>query len=123
MAAKEIVLPADRAYVDFENLYRWHTGKSFFVARLKKSVKFKRLNERGLPEDRYQHILVDEYIELSEEKNKSQIPEKTSQGCCLGRSKPSNLLPTSFPGQQTLSSTCTKQVGTLSSFSKTLYNS
>ena len=41
MAAKEIVLPADSvvvadsAYVDFENLYRWHTGKSFFVARLK----------------------------------------------------------------------------------------
>lgn len=82
MAAKEIVLPADsvvvadRAYVDFENLYRWHTGQSFFVVRLKKSVKFKRLNERELPGDRYQHILVDEYIELSEEKTKAKYPKK-----------------------------------------------
>lgn len=82
MAAKEIVLPADsvvvgdRAYVDFENLYRWHTGKSFFVIRLKKSVKFNRLNERELPEDRHQHILVDEYIELSEEKTKAKYPKK-----------------------------------------------
>ena len=82
MAAKEIVLPADsvvvadRAYVDFENLYRWHTGKSIFVVRLKKSVKFKRLNERELPEDRHQHILVDEYIELSEEKTKAKYPKK-----------------------------------------------
>lgn len=43
-AAKQIVLPsdsvvvADRAYIDFENLYRWHTGGSYFVIRLKKSV-------------------------------------------------------------------------------------
>lgn len=82
MAAKEIVLPADsvvvadRAYIDFENLYRWHTAKSFFVVRLKKSVKFNRLNERELPQDRHQHILVDEYIELSEEKTKAKYPKK-----------------------------------------------
>lgn len=82
MAAKEIVLPADsvvvadRAYVDFENLYRWHIGKSFFVVRLKKSVKFNRLDERELPEDRHQHILIDEYIELSEEKTKTKYPKK-----------------------------------------------
>jgi hypothetical protein len=82
MAAKEIVLPADsvvvadRAYVDFENLYRWHTGKSFFVVRLKKSVKFNRLNERELPDNRHGHILVDEYIELSVEKTKAKYPKK-----------------------------------------------
>ncbi len=90
MAAKEIVphadsvVVADRAYVDFENLCRWHIGKSFFVVRFKKSVEFNRHDERELPEDRHQHILIDEYIELSEKKNKSQIPEKTSQGRCLG---------------------------------------
>lgn len=82
MAAKEIMLPvdsvvvADRAYVDFENLYRWHKGSSFFVVRLKKSVKFNRLNERELPENRHEHVLVDEYIELSEEKTKSKYPRK-----------------------------------------------
>ncbi len=81
-AAKEIVLPvdsvvvADRAYVDFENLYHWHTGKSFFVVRLKISVKFDRLNEKELPDNRHQNILVDEYIELSEEKTKAKYPKK-----------------------------------------------
>lgn len=81
-AAKGIILPADsvvvadRAYVDFENLYRWHTGKSFFVVRLKTSVKFNRLNEKELPDNRHQHILVDGYIELSEEKTKAKYPKK-----------------------------------------------
>jgi hypothetical protein len=73
-AAKEIILPADsvvvadRAYVDFENLYRWQQGKSYFVVRLKKSVKFNRLSERELPENRHQHILVGEYITLKDAK-------------------------------------------------------
>ncbi len=70
-AAKEIILPADsvvvadRAYVDFPTLYRWHKGGSYFVVRLKKSVNFTKLEERELPEDRHGHILVDEYIEFA----------------------------------------------------------
>ncbi len=81
-AAKEIVLPADsvvvadRAYVDFETLYRWHKGKSHFVVRLKKSIKFNRLEEKELPDNMHQHILVDEYIELSEEKTRAKYPKK-----------------------------------------------
>ncbi len=81
-AAKQIVLPsdsvvvADRAYIDFENLYRRHTRGSYFVIRLKKSIKFKRLNERKLPENRHDHILVDEYIELEEEKTINKYPKK-----------------------------------------------
>ncbi len=82
MAAKRIVLPADsvvvadRAYVDFETLCRWDKGKSYFVVRLKKSIKFNRLEEKQLPENRHGHILVDEYIELSKEKTKSKYPKK-----------------------------------------------
>lgn len=81
-AAKEITLPkdavvvADRAYVDFETLSRWDAGGSYFVIRLKSSVKFHRLDEKPLPEDRHHHILVDEYIELSEEKTKAKYPKK-----------------------------------------------
>lgn len=81
-AAKEIVLPADsvvvadRAYVDFETLYRWHKGKSHFVVRLKKSIRFNRLEEKELPDNRHHHILVDEYIELSEEKTRDKYPKK-----------------------------------------------
>ena len=67
-AAKKIVLPAesvvvpDRAYVDFETLYRWHRGKSYFVVPFKDSIKFNRLEERELPDNRHQHILGDEYM-------------------------------------------------------------
>jgi len=81
-AAKEITLPkdavvvADRAYVDFETLYRWAQGGSYFVVRLKSSIKFNRLEERPLPEQRHEHILVDEYIELSEDKTQSKYPKK-----------------------------------------------
>lgn len=82
MVAKEIVLPpdsvvvADRAYVDFDTLYRWDKGKSNFVVRTKTSIKFNRLSERELPDERHEHILLDEYIELSEEKTRAKYPKK-----------------------------------------------
>jgi len=80
--AKDIILPpdsvvvADRAYVNFPTLYRWHLASSYFVARLKKSIKYNKLQERELPENRYEHILIDEYIELGEEKTKAKYPKK-----------------------------------------------
>ena len=52
MAAREINLPkeavvvADRAYVDFQTLNRWAKGGSYFVVRLKSSIKFHRLDEK-----------------------------------------------------------------------------
>ena len=82
MPAKQIVLPkdavvvADRAYVDFPTLFNWDSSGSYFVVRLKTSIKFNRLEEKSLPEQRHQHILVDEYIELSEEKTKAKYPRK-----------------------------------------------
>jgi len=81
-AVKELSLPkhavvvADRAYVDFDTLWRWHTGGSYFVIRLKSSIKFTRGSERPLPQDRHQHILLDEYITLSEHKTHDKYPEK-----------------------------------------------
>lgn len=81
-AVKELSLPsdavvvADRAYVDFETLWRWHQGGSYFVVRLKTSIKFNRLHEKPLPEKRHGHILVDEYIELSEKNTYKKYPKK-----------------------------------------------
>jgi len=81
-AAKHILLPkdsvtvADRAYVDFTMLYNWHLGESYFVIRLKQAIKYNKLEERALPENRHQHILIDEYIELAEEKTKAKYPKK-----------------------------------------------
>jgi len=73
---KDAVVVADRAYVDFETLWRWHTGGSYFVVRLKTSINFNRLDEKPLPDERHQHILVDEYIELSEQKTHQKYPKK-----------------------------------------------
>lgn len=81
-AAKEItfqkgsVVVMDRAYVDFAMLNSWTQSGVNFVTRLKTNIKFDRLNERPLPESKAQHILVDEYIELSEHKTKEKYPKK-----------------------------------------------
>lgn len=81
-AAREITLPsdsvvvADRAYVDFVNLCRWDKEDSYYVVRLKNSIKFNKLSEIELPENRHEHILVDEFIELSEEKTRNKYPKK-----------------------------------------------
>jgi len=72
---KDAVVVADRAYVDFQSLWRWHQGGSYFVVRLKTSIKFNRLKEKPLPEKRHEHILVDEYIELSESKTHAKYPK------------------------------------------------
>lgn len=81
-AVKELSLPndavvvADRAYVDFQTLWRWHQGGSYFVIRLKESIQFNRLDQKPLPEGRHEHILVDEYIELSQPKTRTKYPKK-----------------------------------------------
>lgn len=41
-------------------------SESYFVVRLKKSIKFERVKEKPLHPTKHQHILVDEYITLSE---------------------------------------------------------
>lgn len=73
---KDAVVVADRAYVDFATLWRRHTEGSYFVVRLKTSIKFNRLREKPLPEKRHQHVLVDEYIELSQPETHKKYPKK-----------------------------------------------
>ena len=66
----------DRAYDDFQTLWRWNQGGSYFVVRLKESIQSNRLAEKPLPEGRHQHILVDEYIELSRPDTHAKYPKK-----------------------------------------------
>ena len=81
-AAQEIefkkgsVVVIDRAYVDFAMLSRWLKSGVSFVTRLKTNIKYNKLEERPLPDKKAQHILVDEYIELSEEKTRQKYPKK-----------------------------------------------
>jgi len=70
------VIVADRAYEDFKMLYAWDKDDIDFVLLLKKSINYKSILERELPDDNEQSILIDEEIELSEENTYNNYPKK-----------------------------------------------
>ncbi len=59
------VIVADRYYNDFHLLNIWDSNKVFFVIRHKENLKFVVVKENELPDNRHQHILKDEIIELT----------------------------------------------------------
>lgn len=73
---KGSVIVADRFYNDFSLLNIWDSSGVYFVVRHKKNIKFKTLKERELPEERHQHILIDEIIELTGTKTKENYKRK-----------------------------------------------
>lgn len=62
---KGSVIVADRFYNDFPLLNIWDSNGVHFVIRHKENLKFKSVKEIPLPENRHQHILKDEIIELT----------------------------------------------------------
>ncbi|MFC6269882.1 IS4 family transposase [Frigoriflavimonas asaccharolytica] len=73
---KGSVIVADRFYNDFSLLNVWDSNDVFFVIRHKENLQFTSIKENKLPEDRHQHILKDELIELKNESSKSKYPKK-----------------------------------------------
>jgi hypothetical protein len=73
---KGAVAVVDRAYLNFLLLYKWTLAGVFFVTRLKSNIKYNKLEERELPDNKAHQILIDEYIELSEEKTNEKYPKK-----------------------------------------------
>jgi hypothetical protein len=65
---KGSVIVADRFYNDFSLLNVWDSKGVYFVIRHKENIQYKVIKENELPDNRHQHILKDEIIEL---KNKS----------------------------------------------------
>jgi len=74
--SKGSVIVMDRAYVDFEMLNQWEKNKVNFVTRIKRNINYNRLDERPLPDEKAQNILVDEYIELTEPKTHDKYSKK-----------------------------------------------
>jgi hypothetical protein len=70
------VIVADRYYNDFSLLKVWDSNSVFFVVRHKDNLQFETVKENTLPEDRQQHILKDEIIELTGTKTKNKYSEK-----------------------------------------------
>lgn len=73
---KRSVIVADRFYNDFSLLYTWNSNDAFFVIRHKKDIQFKSIRENELPDNRHQHILIDEVIELTVKKSKKKYPKR-----------------------------------------------
>ena len=70
------VIVADRFYNDFSLLNVWNSSGVYFVVRHKDNIKFRTVKELELPEERHQHVLKDEIIELTGIKTKQKYPKK-----------------------------------------------
>lgn len=73
---KQSVVVADRFYNDFSLLNVWDSNEVFFVIRHKDNIKFKSIRENDLPDNRHQHILKDEIIELTGNQSKKKCPKR-----------------------------------------------
>ena len=73
---KGSVIVADRFYNDFSLLNIWNSNGVYFVIRHKNNIKFRTLKELELPENKHQHLLKDEIIELTGIKTKEKYPKK-----------------------------------------------
>lgn len=65
---KGSVVVADRYYNDFDLLNIWDSKKVYFVVRHKNNLQYTTVKELELPDNRHQHILKDEVIELKSKK-------------------------------------------------------
>lgn len=73
---KGSVIVADRFYNDFSLLNIWDSKGVYFVIRHKENMQYTVFKENELPENRHQHILKDEIIELKNEGSKEKYPRK-----------------------------------------------
>ena len=72
---KGSVIVADRFYNDFMLLSIWDSKGVYFVIRHKENLQYIVIKENELPENRHQHILTDEIIELKNESSKEKYPK------------------------------------------------
>lgn len=73
---KGSVIVADRFYNDFSLLFVWDSNGVFFVIRHKENLQFITIKENELPENRHQHVLKDEVIELKNKDSKAKFPKR-----------------------------------------------
>jgi len=73
---KNSVIVADRYYFDTSLLNKWDSNEVYFVIRLKENIKYKTIKEFELPENRHEHILKDEIVELQGINTKTKYPKR-----------------------------------------------
>lgn len=73
---KGSVIVADRFYNDFSLLNIWDSNGVYFVIRHKENMQYITVKENELPDNRHQHILKDEIIELKRASSKDKYPKR-----------------------------------------------
>lgn len=73
---KGSVIVADRFYNDFPLLNIWDSSGVFFVVRHKENLRYSSVKENPLPDDRHEHILKDEIIELTGQQSAKKYPKR-----------------------------------------------
>lgn len=73
---KGSVIVADRFYNDFSLLNIWDSNGIYFVIRHKDNLQYNVIKENELPDNRHQHILKDEIIELKNKSSKEKYPKR-----------------------------------------------
>ena len=61
---------------NFSLLNVWNSNQVFFVIRHKHNICFESIKENDLPEQRHQHILKDELIQLTGTQSKKKYPKR-----------------------------------------------
>lgn len=73
---KRSVIVADRFYNDFSLLNIWDSKQVFFVIRHKENLQFVSIKENELPDNRHEHVLIDEIIELKNKTSREKYPKQ-----------------------------------------------
>jgi hypothetical protein len=73
---KGSVIVADRFYNDFYLLNIWDSKGVYFVIRHKDNIQYSVVKENKLPDNRHQHILKDEIIELKNKSSKERYAKR-----------------------------------------------
>jgi len=73
---KGSVIVADRYYNDFSLLNTWNSKGVHFVVRHKENIRYRTIKENDLPDNRHEHVLKDETIELTGVQSKHKYPGK-----------------------------------------------
>jgi len=73
---KNSVIVADRYYFDTAMLNKWDSNDVYFVIRMKENIQYTTLKELDLPDDRHEHILKDEVVELCGINTRKKYPKR-----------------------------------------------
>ena len=73
---KGSVIVADRYYNDFSLLYTWHSKGVYFVIRHKDNLRYESIKENDLPDDRHEHVIKDEIVQLTNAGSRDKYPAK-----------------------------------------------